>query len=70
MSEVKIKVKQANADVRVPLLTGGWVEGGAEVEVVDHPYYRIAIKDGDLQLVEDAAVAPKVEVVKLSKAKE
>lgn len=62
MSGLKIKVKQTNADVRVPLLSGGWVEGGAHVEVVDHPYYRIAIKDGDLQLVEDAAVAPHVDV--------
>jgi hypothetical protein len=48
-----LRVKAASALVRVPMLDlSGYIENVA-VDVPDHAYYRRAIKDGDLALVED-----------------
>ena len=47
----KIKVKTTKAEVNVPLLGGGFITWGVEVEVADCHFYRRAILDGDLALV-------------------
>lgn len=47
----KIKVKTTKAEVNVPLLGGGFITWGKEVEVEDCHFYRRAILDGDLALV-------------------